>query len=389
MLRSRLAAIAFVVGVLGAPSAQAQTKVRLGQPQVGTFQFVPLQVGGEAGIFKKHGIDLEIISFGGGPRVQQALAADSIDIGIGSGPELAFVAKGAPEIGVAAMADAPYSVVLAVTKDSAIKSAEDLKGKIISFGGGPRVQQALAAESIDIGIGSGPELAFVAKGAPEIGVAAMADAPYSVLLAVLKDSPIKSAADLKDKTISVSSKGSLTYWLAQELSRQLGWGSTGINLAPLGSTAAQAAALRTRQIDGMIVEANAGYRMEEDGSGRVLVQFGDRIKTFHIYVFYARKGFVEKSPDAVRAFLAAWFETIGYMREHRAETIEIVRRTAEVSQGIATRDYDELMGMFNRTGRFDPQALDVLARSFVEMGALPQAPDMRTLVTEQYLPGAK
>jgi len=120
MLRSGLAAIAFVVGVLGAPSAQAQTKLRIGQPQVGTFQFMPLQVGSETGIFKKHGIDLEVISFGGGPRVQQAIAADSIDIGIGSGPELAFVAKGAPEIGVAAMADAPYSVVLAVPKDSAI-----------------------------------------------------------------------------------------------------------------------------------------------------------------------------------------------------------------------------------------------------------------------------
>jgi ABC-type nitrate/sulfonate/bicarbonate transport system substrate-binding protein len=219
--------VAAAVGLsvaFGSP-ALAQTKVRVGQPQVGTFQFVPLQVGIEAGIFKKHKIDVEVISFGGGPRVQQALAADSIDIGIGSGPELAFVAKGAPEIGVAAMADAPYSVVLAVPKDSPIKTAEDLKGK----------------------------------------------------------------------TISISSNGSLTHWLGQELSRQLGWGSAGINLAPLGSTAAQMAALRTRQIDGMIVEANAGYRMEEDGSGRVLVQFGDRIKVFHIYVFYARKGFLEKS----------------------------------------------------------------------------------------------
>ena len=204
-----------------------------------------------------------------------------------------------------------------------------------------------------------------------------------------KDSAIKAAEDLRGKTISISSKGSLTDWLGQELSRQLGWGSTGINLAPLGSTAAQAAALKTRQIDGMIVEANAGYRMEEDGSGRVLVQFGDRIKVFHIYVFYARKGFAEKSGDAVRAFLAGWFETIGYMRAHRTETIEIVRRTAEISQGVATRDYDELMGMFNPTGKFDPKALDVLARSFIEMGSLPQAPDMRTLITEQFLPGAK
>jgi ABC-type nitrate/sulfonate/bicarbonate transport system substrate-binding protein len=293
--------------------------VRVGQPQAGTFQFVALQVGAEAGIFAKHGIDVDVISFGGGPRVQQAIAADSIDIGIGSGPELAFVAKGAPEIAVAAIADAPYSVVLAVPKDTPIKTAEDLKGK----------------------------------------------------------------------TISISSKGSLTDWLGQELSRQLGWGSNGINLAPLGTTAAQMAALKTRQIDGMIVEANAGYRMEEDGTGRVLVQFGDRIKVFHIYILYARKGFLETNPQAVRAFLAAWFETIGYMRAHRAETIDIVRRTAQVSQGIAARDYNELMGMFNPTGRFDPKALEVLARSFVEMGSLPQAPDMRALVTEQYLPSTK
>src|SRR5436190_2596379 len=226
MSRMGLFAAALGLSVVFGPSALAQTKVRVGQPQAGTFQFVPLQVGAEAGIFKKHGVDLEVISFGGGPRVQQAIAADSIDIGIGSGPELAFVAKGAPEIGIAAMADAPYSVVLAVPKDSSIKKAEDLKGK----------------------------------------------------------------------TISISSKGSLTDWLGQELSRQLGWGSAGINLAPLGSTGAQTAALRTRQIDGMIVEANAGYKMEEDGSGRVLVQFGDRIKVFHIYVFLRAQGVRGKEP---------------------------------------------------------------------------------------------
>src|SRR6202165_6251540 len=129
MPRACLVAAALAVGVAAGPPAHAQTKGRLGQPQVGTLQFVPLQVGTEAGIFKTHGVDLEVISFGGGPRVRQAIAADSIDIGIGSGPELAFVAKGAPEIGIAAMADAPYSVVLAVPKDSGLKTAEDLKGK--------------------------------------------------------------------------------------------------------------------------------------------------------------------------------------------------------------------------------------------------------------------
>ncbi len=314
----RAAAAAALIGLSLAPAAQAETKVRVGQPQAGTFQFVPLEVGIEAGIFKRHGIDVEVSSFGGGPRVQQAIAAGSIDIGLGSGPELALAAKGAPEI----------------------------------------------------------------------AVAAMADAPYSVLLAVLKDSPIKTAADLKGKTISISARGSLTDWLAHELSRLQGWGPDGFTIAPLGTTAAQTAALKTRQIDGMIVEANAGYRMEEDGTGRVVVQFGDLIKTFHIYVIYARKAFAAEHPDAVRAFLAGWFDTIAYMQGHRAETIAIVQRSAQISPALAARDYDELSGMFNRTGRFDPKALAVLARSFVETGMLPQAPDMKSLITEEYLPKA-
>jgi ABC-type nitrate/sulfonate/bicarbonate transport system substrate-binding protein len=314
---SLIAALVALGMVLAQPAAAGH--VRVGRPQAGTFQFLPIQVGIEAGIFQKHGIEVEGFDFGGGPRVQQALTAGSIDIAIGSGPELALVAKGAPEIGIAAIADAPSAVVLAVLKDSPIVRAEDLKGK----------------------------------------------------------------------TISVSSKGSLTYWLAQELSRQLGWGPNGINIAPLGATAAQMAALRTRQIDGMVVEVNAGYRMEEEGTGRVLLQFGDRIKVFHIYVLYARSEFAEKNPETVRAFLAGWFETIDYMHANRDQTIDLLRRSADVSLAIATRDYDELMGMFNRSGKFNAAALDVLARSFVEMGMLPQEPDVGALITEKFLPGTR
>ena len=55
---------------------------------------------------------------------------------------------------------------------------------------------------------------------------------------------------------------------------------------------------------------------------------------------------------------------------------------AETTGGI----YDELMPMFSDTGRFDPKALAVLRKSFVEMKTLPQEPDMSTLYTEAFLP---
>ena len=55
---------------------------------------------------------------------------------------------------------------------------------------------------------------------------------------------------------------------------------------------------------------------------------------------------------------------------------------SELTSGI----YDELMPMFANDGRFDPKALDVLAKSFVELKTLPTEPDMSKLYTEAFLP---
>jgi hypothetical protein len=74
------------------------------------------------------------------------------------------------------------------------------------------------------------------------------------------------------------------------------------------------------------------------------------------------------------------------MRTHRDEAIATAARVAQSSPGVAARNYDELMPIFNRTGRFNSKALDVLARSFVELGSLPAAPDMSKLYTETFLP---
>jgi ABC-type nitrate/sulfonate/bicarbonate transport system substrate-binding protein len=305
-----LAIIAF------SPGAAAQVKLRVGKAQAQTFAFVPADVGVEAGIFKKHGLDVEISNFGGDAKLLQALSADAIDIAMGGGPTFAFIVKGAPML----------------------------------------------------------------------AVGALADAPGTIMLVVLKDGPVKTEDDLKGRTVSVSTTGSLTYWLGQELSRSHGWGNDGIKIAPLGSTTAQAAALKTRQIDGVITETSTVFKLEEEGSGRILVRFGERIKDFHVHVIYASKALIDKNPEAVRAYLAAWYETVQYMRDHKDQTVDIAARVSEVSKAVATRNYDELMPIFNPTGRFNPKALDVLSRSFVESGALPTRPDMSKLYTEQFLP---
>src|SRR5215471_5314940 len=99
-----------------------------------------------------------------------------------------------------------------------------------SFRGDAQLQQALAAGSLDVALGSGPGLGFRAKGAPAIGVAAMYGPPANLALVLPFDTAIKAVSDLKGKRIGVTTAGSLTDWLVRELSRQQGWGSDGIQI---------------------------------------------------------------------------------------------------------------------------------------------------------------
>ncbi len=105
-------------------------------------------------------------------------------------------------------------------------------------------------------------------------------------------------------------------------------------------------------------------------------------------MIYARKALVADDPDAVRRFLAGWFDTIPYMGTHKADAVRISAPIMGVDTAIASKVYDELMPTFSRDGKFDPEALKVLARSYVEMDLLPKEPDMQSLITERFLPGA-
>jgi hypothetical protein len=44
------------------------------------------------------------------------------------------------------------------------------------------------------------------------------------------------------------------------------------------------------------------------------------------------------------------------------------------------------MPMFSDDGKFNPKALDTLAKSYVELKVLPKAPDPKMLYTEAFLP---
>ncbi|MFL6797920.1 MAG: ABC transporter substrate-binding protein [Xanthobacteraceae bacterium] len=317
----RLAALLLLCGLIQvsmpADCAGAET-LRVGKAGREAFSFVPADIGERTGIFKKHGLDIEISSFGGDARIQQAMAADGIDIGLGSGPGLAFIVKGVPIKGIAAMAGPPLLFALVVRNDGSVNTPDDLKGR----------------------------------------------------------------------KVGVSTAGSVTSWIMSEVSRQSGWGYGGLAQVAIGDDANRIAALKTKSIDAAIVNLAQALNFVQRGEGRVLLRFSELVKDFHIHVIFATDKAITKKPQPLRAFLAGWFETITFMRTHKPETLSIAKGVMGTDEATTDSIYTELMPMFSDTGRFDPKALAVLSKSFVEMKTLPTEPDMSSLYTEEFLPKA-
>ncbi len=258
--------------------------------------------------------------------------------------------------------------------------------EISGFGGDAKLQQVMAAEAIDVGLGSGPGMAFITKGSPVKGIAAMAGPPLIFALLVRADGSIKTVDNLKGHKVGISTVGSASSWLMNEVSRQQGWGFDGFTLVAIGENAARVAAVKAGAVDGCVVDIGSALNSVQRGDGHILMRFGDVAKNFIMHVIFATDKSIAERPATLRAFLKGWFETIAFMRANKAKSVAIASTVmgtdAETTSGI----YDELMPMFSDTGHFDPKALAVLSRSFVEMKTLTAEPDMSKLYTEAFLP---
>ena len=263
----------------------------------------------------------------------------------------------------------------------------DLDIDEFDFAGGAKQQQALVAGSIDIAIGGGTDLAFEQKGSPALAIAAITSAPVFMGLIVGADVQAKSLDDMKGKKIGVTTAGSLTRWLVDQLNRAKGWGDAGAVPVPIGGDlATEVAALKTHQVDAFIDSPAIGYSLETEHAGRLLVTCEDYIKDLQVFILYAHTSLIEKNPDAVKRFVKGWLEAIAYMKTHKEETVEIARKITGFSKPVEEREYDLLMPYFSTDGKFDQKALAATAQSFVDLKMLDAVPDMTKLYTERFLP---
>ncbi|TQI65344.1 NitT/TauT family transport system substrate-binding protein [Bosea sp. AK1] len=126
-----LAALALMNSFL--PAAAAELKVAIGQR--GNWDTSITELGLRAGIFKNHGLDLELLYTQGGGETQQAVLSRSVDIGVAVGTlgVLGVASKGAPLRIIGGEATGVGELYWYVPVASPIKTIADLQGRTIAY----------------------------------------------------------------------------------------------------------------------------------------------------------------------------------------------------------------------------------------------------------------
>jgi ABC-type nitrate/sulfonate/bicarbonate transport system substrate-binding protein len=258
--------------------------------------------------------------------------------------------------------------------------------EIAAFTGDAKLQQGLLSKSLEFGLGSGPAMAFAVKGAPIVAVASFANEPRNIGVTVGANSPIKTVADLKGKLLAISTTGSLTEWLVKRIGTAEGWGPDAIRAIAIGDAVQQTAALRAGQVDGLMGAMENGYQLEEKHEARIIVSMDKYVPHFVTHVIFARKDLVAENPDEVKHFLQGFFASLQWIKDHKKESLAIVQPVLNESPAVLEKTYDNQMAMMVLDGQFDPQGLELIKQSYVDLGTLPEKPKDEQMLTRQFLP---
>jgi NitT/TauT family transport system substrate-binding protein len=130
-----IALCAFALVAAMSQTARSQETLKVAIPQRGAWDAGIADLGVRGGIFKKHGLNLEILYVQAGPESIQAVIGGSMDIATAAGVSAAVstFAKGAPIRVIGSEMVGSPDLYWYVPANSPIKKVEDFNGKTVAY----------------------------------------------------------------------------------------------------------------------------------------------------------------------------------------------------------------------------------------------------------------
>jgi NitT/TauT family transport system substrate-binding protein len=186
--------------------AAAEDTLKVAIPQRGAWDTSISEIGQKAGIFKKHGINLDLLFTGAGAEVVGAIVGGSVDLSMAGGVStvLGGFGKGAPLRIFSSEMEGQPEIYWFVLADSPIKTLADMKGKTIGYSAtGSSSHAALLALLMQDKVDAKPTALGGVTASITAGMSGQVDAAWAAMPYGLKDLEdgkiriIGKAADVK------------------------------------------------------------------------------------------------------------------------------------------------------------------------------------------------
>jgi NitT/TauT family transport system substrate-binding protein len=200
---------------------------------------------------------------------------------------------------------------------------------ITDFEGGAQSLEALLAGSLDVVTGAYEHtLHMQAKGQDVRALIELGRFP-GIVLAVRKDRPYNSHADLKGMKIGVTAPGSSTHFFVLYLMAKAGLGPADGTFVGVGGGLAAVAAMKDGEIDAISNLDPVITRLQQDDIVRLVADSRFPRVNYQLFggtnpaaVPYAKQDFIAANPNTIQAMVNAFYKTLKWIAT--ATTDEIV-----------------------------------------------------------------
>jgi sulfonate transport system substrate-binding protein len=258
------------------------------------------------------------------------------------------------------------------------KRYPDAKIAWIEFPAGPQLLEALAVGSLEFGLtGDSPPVFAQAAGKDLVYVGAEPSKPDSSAILVLKDSPLKTLADLKGRKVALQKGSSAHYLLVRAVEKAgLQWSDIQpIYLAPADARAA----FERKAVDAWAIWDPFFAATELAIQPRVLTT--GRGLSGNNSFYLASRPFAERHPDVLAALFEDLTRADRLVQQDRAGAIKLIAEFSGLDAGIVSlflqrRPPSPVGPIQNATVRDQQRVAD----AFHQLGLIPKPVDVGRIV---------